>query len=324
VPEAHSATVIIPVRDDSRLFACLASLFAIRGEVPGALQVIVVDNDSPPAFRERLQAELPEGVTLLTEDGAVGAYGARNRGVEVATCDLVFFTDADCVVRPGWFAAAFAQAGKGADIVQGFSGGTGEGPLAPIMQMRHEAHTWPVPEGAPTQVDTKNCAVAKRVFATERFNERYRRVGDTEFGLVAEMHGYRVAFAPGMQVDHANDLDIPLFLAKQVCHGWGSRRIEVTYPGVKWNGGHPALVRVVVFVAKLLPFRRKAGAGLAAAMIAAGRLAQRGITRVPRWAAFWALTSLDKLAAVAGYWLYEGGAPEPSPSALLNRCLMRD
>ncbi|MFN0093199.1 MAG: glycosyltransferase family 2 protein [Dehalococcoidia bacterium] len=324
VEQFRDVSVVIPVRADDRIFACLASIDAIRGEVPGALQVLIVDNDSPPAFRARLRAELPAEVTLLTEDGSIGAYAARNRAVEVATGDAIFFTDADCLVRPGWFAAGLAQLVAGAGIVQGFAGGLGAGPLAQIMQDRHEAHTWPVPEGAPTQVDTKNCAVARRVFDTERFNERFRRAADTEFGLVAELHGHRVAFAPKMAVDHANDLDIPLFLAKQVCHGWGSRRIEVTYPGIAWNGGHPRLVKVVVAVARVCPFRRAAGAALARGLIGAGALAQRVITRVPRRGAFWLLTALDKLAAVAGYFLYEGGAPEPSPSELLGRRLLRD
>ena len=323
-PVRLPVSVIIPVRDDPRLFACLDSILAIRGEVNGELQIIVVDNDSPAAFRQSLRDRLPPDVVLMTEDGAIGAYAARNEAIAVAMGEVVFFTDADCLIRPGWFRAGLEAVAKGADIVQGFSGGIGEGPLASIMQSRHEAHTWPVPEGAPTQVDTKNCAVARRVFATERFNDRFRRVADTEFGLVAELHGYRVAFAPKMAVDHANDLDIPLFLAKQVCHGWGSRRIEVTYPGVRWNGGHPGLVRGVVFAARLCPFRRAAGGALAAAVIAAGRVTTRVVTRLPKRVAFWPLTALDKIAAVAGYFLYEGGAPEPSPSELLNRRLMRD
>ena len=57
---------------------------------------------------------------VCAEEG--GAFLARNRGIERATGAIVLFTDADCVVAPGWVREAIAGIESGADLVQGYSG----------------------------------------------------------------------------------------------------------------------------------------------------------------------------------------------------------
>ncbi|MBI2764448.1 MAG: glycosyltransferase [Chloroflexi bacterium] len=314
-------TVIVPVKDDDRLAACVASLLACRDEV-GALQVLVVDNGSAPAFRAQLAA-LPEGVTVL-EEARPGAYAARNRGLEAATGGVVFFTDADCVVHRGWFAAALDQVADGADLVQGWSGSLGRSRIDRLLQRRYEAHLRRLRTGDATECDTRNLAVRRAVFDNLRFNDRYRRVGDTEFGLLAEVLGYRVAYCPAMRVEHAHERDLPLFLAKQVCHGWGAQRLMRAHPEISWHGGHLKLVAKVSAHPRRLPGRRALGSAGVRVALASGAALQRHATRLPPVAAAAALGLLDKLAALSGHLLFEAGAEEPSPSGLLGRRHPRD
>lgn len=319
---AASVSVIIPVRSDPRVFATVDSVFACAAEA-AALQVIVIDNESSAEFAAQLMERLGGRVTLAHE-AAAGVYRARNRGIDLATGDVLFFTDADCVVRPGWLAAGIAAIEGGADIAQGFSGSLGDSPIQELIQRRYQAHLRKLRPGDPTECDTRNLAMSRRVFDTVRFEERYRRVGDTEFGLRAEAEGFRVAYQPAMYVDHEHERDLPLFAAKQACHGWGAQRLMQEHPEVEWHGGH---LKAVARVSKRLATGPGTGfiarACIRGAILNAALL-QRCASKLPMAAGFWWLTGVDKLAALGGHFSYRTGTPEPSPSEILRRPLPRD
>lgn len=320
---ARTVSVIVPVKDDPRIAACLASLRADRP--PGLeVEVIVIDNGSAPGFSAWLEgAARGDGVTLLRVPEP-GVYAARNRGVEAARGDAVFFTDADCVVRPGWFAAGLTMLERGFDLAQGFSGALPGGRTAQLIQARYAARFRRLRAGSPTETDTRNLAVRRAVFDRLRFNEAYRRVGDTEFGLRAEAAGFRVGYAPAMRVEHAHDEDLRVFAAKQFCHGWGAQRLMTETPGLPWRGAqlrrwerHGGRIR-------RLPGRRALSRGLArGALLAAGALDRAG-ERLPWPAAYAAAAAIDKAALLAGHLAFEPGDPEPSPSGVLGRRLARD
>lgn len=317
-----SVSVVIPVKDDPRVIACVESVLA-AAPAGVSVEILVVDNGSSDAFSARLGTLLPPGVKLL-HDPLPGVYRARNLGVAATSAETVFFTDADCVVRPGWIAAGLAMLESGADIVQGQSGSSGTDPASRLLQRRYAAHLDRLSPGDGTETDTRNLAVRRQVFETIRFNEDYRRVSDTEFGLVAEARGFRVAYAPAMRVDHDHDPDLQVFVAKQVCHGWGAQRLMREHPEVRWHGGHLKLVARLSDRIAPLPGSR-ALAWLCERLALGGAwLLQRCAGRLPESAGFAWLTALDKLAALAGHFSYRPGAPEPSPSGILGRRLARD
>jgi len=317
-----SISVVIPVKDDPRVIACVASVLAAApAEV--RVEVIVVDNGSTATFSASLGTLLPKGVKLL-HDPLPGVYRARNLGVAAASGEVVFFTDADCLVRPGWIAAGLAMLESGAGIVQGQSGSAGFDPASRLLQRRYDAHLKRLNPGDGTETDTRNLAVRRQVFDTVRFNENYRRVSDTEFGLVAEARGSRVAYAPAMRVDHDHDPDLLVFVAKQVCHGWGAQRLMREHPEVRWHGGHLKLVARLSDRIAPLPGSRAPAWLCERAALGGAWLLQRAAGRLPEPLGFAWLTALDKLAALAGHFSYRPGAPEPSPSGILGRRLARD
>lgn len=316
-------TAIIPVRDDRRVFACVDSVIASAGEF--AAQLLVVDNASPKEFNARLQG-LPAAVTLLCEP-VVGAYSARNRAVREATGDVLFFTDADCVVGPGWISAGLdALERYDADIVLGKSGQVAEASATQrLVQARHDAALRRLRPGEPTEIDTKNLAVRRRVFEALTFNDGFLRVGDTEFGLRAEHLGFRVAYCPAMNVAHDNPRTIAEFVAKQVCHGWGAQRIMRQHPQTRWHGGHLRLVSKVSHLLTRVPFRRPLSLGAARTVVGVAHTLDRaGAARLPFSLAYRLVYSLDKLGAAAGHLMYEAGREEPRLSSLLGRKLPRD
>lgn len=316
-----NVSVIIPVKDDERVFACVESVLA-AGAGCDNVQILVVDNGSAPGFSEKLRA-LPPGVELLQESKP-GAYAARNRAIDAAAGDIVFFTDADCLVEPGWIAAGLRCIEGGADIAQGFSGSLGDAPVDRLIQRRYQAHLLALRPGAPTECDTRNLAVRRQVFERLRFNDHYRRVGDTEFGLVAEAMGYRVSYWPAMRVDHQHEREIAVFLAKQACHGWGAQRLMREHPEVVWHGGHLHLVAKMSRWSRRFPGQSATARALCQLTIRAGRLLDRRAGRLPESVAVVALAALDKGAALSGHLMHEAGAEEPAPSSLLGQHHPRD
>lgn len=315
-------TVIIPVKDDPRVFDAVRSVLRCAGEVE-SLQLLVVDNASEPSFAAELSSKLQAPAEMLRED-QLGVYRARNRGIAQAKGDVVVFTDADCVVRPGWLAAALAALDAGADLVQGYSASLGNSKVEGLLQSRYEAHLRKLRPGDGTECDTRNLAVRASVFKSLKFNDQFRRVSDTEFGLLAEATGFRVCYAPAMRVDHAHDTSLRVFAAKQVCHGWGAQRLMQQHPEIRWHGGHLKLVARVtnrLTAARFAGFLAPATTWFA---MASGGMLERSLGWLPFRMAFWGLTAVDKLAALGGHLAYRQGAPEPSPSELLGRSLARD
>ncbi len=308
--------MILPVKDDSRVFACIESILGCEGGP--AAEIIVVDNGSRDGLAGQIAGRFP-GITVLAEPEP-GAYAARNAGIRHATGDALFFTDADCVVDRRWIAEGLrALAETGADIVQGHSGSIGTARNDCLIQGRYAAQFRRLRPGAPTECDTRNLAVGSAVFAHLHFNDRYRRVGDTEFGLVAEQLGYRVAYWPAMRVDHAHEAELATFVAKQACHGWGAQRLIREHPGISWHGGHLRAVARASRWTRRLPGHRRAGCWLARGSVwVAGALDRRG-RRIPLKIGLALMAALDKSAALGGHLLYEAGTPEPAPSQLIGR-----
>lgn len=104
------AAVVIPHHDDAaRLARCLDALMP---QVPGDVEVVVVDNASPRAPR------VAHSRARLVVEPAKGAAVARNRGVAETTAPVLLFLDCDCVPDGDWLATALAAARR-ADVVGG-------------------------------------------------------------------------------------------------------------------------------------------------------------------------------------------------------------
>jgi glycosyltransferase involved in cell wall biosynthesis len=115
-PRLPFVSVIIPVFNDQRgIDECISAMD--RQSYPAeSFEVIVVDNasevliriDAEPAFQPRvIRCELP------------GSYAARNAGLEVATGDVLAFTDADCIPDAGWISNGVAALGADLPCIVG-------------------------------------------------------------------------------------------------------------------------------------------------------------------------------------------------------------
>lgn len=80
------------------LVEALASLRAQRR--PPEQILVVIDHNHE--LLERARSSFPSDIAVLANDDQQGLSGARNRGVRVATGDVVAFLDDDAEADPGW------------------------------------------------------------------------------------------------------------------------------------------------------------------------------------------------------------------------------
>ncbi|MDA2916243.1 glycosyltransferase family 2 protein [Nitrospinae bacterium AH_259_B05_G02_I21] len=121
--------MIIPVLNGERTIReCLVSLLRVDYP-PGRWEILVVDNGSADRTAEIVKS-FP--VRYLQEERR-GVSHARNRAIEASKCEILAFTDPDCVVSTGWLH----------DLVQAFEeecvGGVGGDPSLPINYGRNSA-----------------------------------------------------------------------------------------------------------------------------------------------------------------------------------------
>lgn len=111
---ANFISIIIPNRNgEATLEACLAAAFASRYE---PFEVIVVDDGSADRSVAIIEC-FP--CRLLRLEAPAGASRARNRGAAAGRGDMLFFTDADCLLQENTLAvagAALAAAGRDAVV----------------------------------------------------------------------------------------------------------------------------------------------------------------------------------------------------------------
>lgn len=92
-------TIVVPAYNEApRILHCVRALQA-QSYPRDLLEIIIVDNGSTDETFELLQREA--GIVVLQER-APGSYAARNRALEVASGDIVGFTDADCRPHGNW------------------------------------------------------------------------------------------------------------------------------------------------------------------------------------------------------------------------------
>src|SRR5271165_195238 len=95
--------VIATMRRGSQLEEALASAIA---ELPADGEIIVVDGDPDRSAAPVVNRYVDAGMRYLPS--RPGLPVQRNLGLDAAHGEVVVFTDDDCVLRPGFFAALLA------------------------------------------------------------------------------------------------------------------------------------------------------------------------------------------------------------------------
>jgi GT2 family glycosyltransferase len=259
-----SVSVLVPTyQRPAALARCLAGL-AAQVRPPDEVLVVVRGEDVATRAVVARGWDLPVHEVVVARPGAVAA---RNAGLEVATGDVVAFTDDDAVPRPDWLArlvAVYADPSVGAvggrDVVYA------DGVPTPTPVRAHVGVlTWygrfvtlhPRGTGPARDVDFLkgvNMSVSRTLSPALRFDERLRGRGaqvheDAALCLEVRRAGLRVVYDPEIVVDHyeadrgENDARAPRELRAR-----RDRHHNQTYLVARYYPAHRVVVHVLYAV----------------------------------------------------------------------------
>ena len=132
-----SVSIVIAARnEEGNIGACLDSIAALT-YATGALQVIIVDDRSSDSTATIVQQYIDRypHITMIhaspPSDHLHGKTNAIAQGVDHATGEILMFTDADCLVPPGWVEETVKYFDReDIGLVAGFTYLKGSGPFA--------------------------------------------------------------------------------------------------------------------------------------------------------------------------------------------------
>ena len=100
MPLRSVTAVVVTWNSAADIEPCLAALFAADGEIPGCLDIIVVDNDSGDRTVEIVRGRFPR-VRLVQAHRNLGFGAAANIGIAEATGDAVLLINPDAHLESG-------------------------------------------------------------------------------------------------------------------------------------------------------------------------------------------------------------------------------
>ena len=92
-------SVVVATHNRKESLRCC--LHSLQDQTLAATELIVVDDGSDDGTAEMVQQEFP-AVRLVRQDTNCGPATARNKGLLLATGEIVAFTDDDCLPSPEW------------------------------------------------------------------------------------------------------------------------------------------------------------------------------------------------------------------------------
>lgn len=198
-----SISIIIPVYNGGQAFYdCLASLKSSRFS---PVQVIVVVDGDDPHSHQIAQAFGAKVIQLKTNQGPATA---RNRGSEVATGDILFFTDADVTIHEDTLekiAQVFASNPDVAALIGSYDDQPGASNfLSQYKNLFHHYNHQIGSEEASTFWGA--CGAIRRDIFLKMggFDQTYRRpcIEDIELGYRLKAAGYQIRLCKDIYVKH--------------------------------------------------------------------------------------------------------------------------
>ncbi len=240
----HTYSIIVCTRNGaSRIGACLGGIDALAG---GPYQTIVVDDGSTDETAKIVSKNFPSVELIRIQPS--GLSTARNVGANIATGQIIVYTDDDCIPDVDWIIRLDRAFRNPAIAAAG-------GPNLPPKARSLEEAVISAAPGAPSHVlidDTRaehlpGCNIAVRRHAFQKiggFNPVFHTAGDdVDFCWRLRDAGFELGFAPGAFVWHHRRPSILGFLKQQVGYGKAERILISIHPDrftdhgeARWDG----------------------------------------------------------------------------------------
>ncbi|HXF69538.1 MAG TPA: glycosyltransferase [Thermoflexus sp.] len=247
-------SVIIPTHNRKTLLRrCLA---AASGQDYSNYEVIVVDDGSTDGTGEMVRREFPR-VHYIRQEPNRGPAAARNRGIEVASGEIIAFTDDDCLLPPD-FLSRLADGYRRYPDVAGV-GGYLEAPDELLQSnpfARYEAYVthrvyragpeeyvggFECPAGGTNSMSYRKTVLLEVGGFDESFPYAAGEDADLKWRVV--QRGYRLLYVP-VKVVHLQPYTFSAFWRQHLRHGRGAVHFER-----KHRGRPPSTLRLALRLA---------------------------------------------------------------------------
>ncbi len=226
------ASVIIPVRNGEKTLASCLSGLRRQGL---SLQVIVVDDgstDKTATIAKSFGALVVN--TGAGESSGLGAGIARNMGLQVASCESVLFTDADCIPCPGWAKALLAALNQAGVVASKGSYRSRQVEYtARFLQAEYQSrYSHMLASDKVDFLDTYSLGVKKsllKLAGNFSSNLPGACVEDQEMSFRLLEQG-KFVFVPQAVVDHKHANSPKSYIKKKFKIGWGKATLLRSYP----------------------------------------------------------------------------------------------
>jgi GT2 family glycosyltransferase len=193
-------SLVVISRDEPRLAATLDGLTGQADGLEPAAEIVVVD--ASDGRLDGIRRELPQvrWIDFARPAGVrVSIPHQRNAGVRAARGEIVVFTDAGCLPRPGWLAALVEPiATGGEDVAAGAVASPGD--RAALHDSRPEAMR---ALGYLPECATINMALRRSCWeAVGGFDESFEYGSDIDFSWRLVDAGHRIRAVPDAVVEH--------------------------------------------------------------------------------------------------------------------------
>jgi glycosyltransferase involved in cell wall biosynthesis len=303
-----NCAIIIPAYNASGTVMKTIEACKQQVDFDGHIEIILVDDGS----HEPIEDLSTHGVRLLHQRNA-GPAKARNTGWHVSSCDIVCFTDADCVPEPGWVSKLCAHyisediAGVGGsyDIVN---------PQSLLASCIHQEILYRhsrMPKDADF-LGSFNVSYRRSVLEdVGGFDESFRRASgeDNELAYRIKKKGYRLVFDQNIKVGHHHPTHLFKYLTSQFWHGYWRVYLYMRHPDMVRGDSYAGLLDFIqppllLITLCLFPFMFLPGVVLwNTIFIAAGLLLQFplaiGVVRYTRKSIYFCLAGITFLRAYA-------------------------
>lgn len=224
--EEATVSIVVPVRNGAAtIAACLRSLLVLDWPA-GRRELIVVDNASSDDTLGVLE-RFGDLVHVVREPRR-GSAAARNAGIRNAKGARIAFTDADCVVDPGWLRHLLLPLD---DPTVGIAGGRILA-LRPCNRVQlfgekiHD-HRRAIEKLDPPYAITMNWASRRAVLEESGlFNETLLRGSDVELAVLIRAGGHRLVYCHEAVVFHRNEATLYGLFNEGRDHGRASEMVR--------------------------------------------------------------------------------------------------
>lgn len=226
------ASVIIPAYNAAEtLERCLESVVALDDP---DFEVIVVDDastDTTAAICERFP------VRLLRFASRTGPAIARNRAADIATGDIIAFTDADCVVPRDWLVRIRALLVEAPVVCGNYAPAPWQNAIGRFANMDWYLYWFRFMPSNTDSFSTGNVAFRREaLFDRERLEESFfHRLAAAEDTLMALtlVDRYPILCVPDLQVVHQHRDRLIPFFRKHVTTGYSRTLLSIAFPREK-------------------------------------------------------------------------------------------